>query len=591
MTRLGSRPAWVAFSLALAVRLAHLALVAPTPLFELHRTFAESDMFMFDSWSRQLADGDWLGADVAHPLYAWQLDLAPEASWREWYGNPRAFYKAPFYPYLLAALRRFFGDPMLPVALAQCLASALAAALLVRIGERLFSAPAGFAAGLLFAVYGPAVHFDAVLLRGPWIALVALLGTSGLMGLAEAPTPRKALQCGAVIGLALLINEGFSLVPVLVLGCLAFWLRSAHAWLRGAGALAAGVGVALLPLVARNLAVGAPPFQLAVTGSIVYAVFNAYGASPWAFEVHPQVLAPLMEQAGSGLLPMAVACLKTFPGVASVGAFYLERLAGLAAPFENPDNANFYHAALTDPLLDALPAYGVLLPLAVAGALLSRGRRRALLPLVPFSLALLAAIALTTTLSRYRVVLAVFLFPFAGLALAALVASLRDRDGRGLLRIAAILLTTALAAQAAEAWLDRAGRLGALRYRPAEFYLASEGWLRRGAPDRALAELWTLVRHNRDPGVQSFALLQAARLLATQGEAGRAAETLALAVRAGGRNAILQLGVGDVRRDLLHDPAGAALAYRDALALAPPPPLAAQLEERLHSVAHATAVQ
>ena len=66
MTSPGTRHAWIACGLALLVRLAHLALVAPTPFFDLHRSFPESDMFMFDAWSRQIADGDWLGADVAH---------------------------------------------------------------------------------------------------------------------------------------------------------------------------------------------------------------------------------------------------------------------------------------------------------------------------------------------------------------------------------------------------------------------------------------------------------------------------------------------------------------------------------------------
>lgn len=591
MKRTLSRHAWIVFALALCVRLVHLGHVAPTPFFEVHRSFAESDMHMFDAWSARLAAGDWLGREVPHPLYRWQLDLAPEARWRDWYGDPQAFYKAPLYPYLVAALRALFGDPMLPLALLQCLASALAAALLVSIGDRLFSPPAGFAAGLLFALYAPAVHFDVLMLRGPWITLLALVATSALMRLASQPSPRRALVCGAWVGVALLVNEGFSLVPVLVLACLPFWTPTRRQLGSGAAAFLGGLALALLPLVLRNLAVGAPPLQLAVTGSVVYAVFNAHGASPWAFEIHPQVLTPLMDEAGAGMLSMAAACVRTFPDLASLVAFYAERLLGLLAPFENPDNANFYYAAILDPLLGVLPAYGTLLPLAFVGLALCRGRLARLLPLAPFSLALLAAILLTTTLSRYRVVLAVFLFPFAGLALATATRAANLRDWRRLLRLAVGVAAVSGVAWLAERRLGSDGKLSGLRYRPAEFYLVSAGWTARGEPERATAEMWSLVRHNRDPRTQAWALLQAARLQGSSGRRERANETLGLAIQAGGRDAALLLGVGDVRRELLGDAPGAAAAYADALALRPGPALEAQLQRRLGGMAEPAPVQ
>lgn len=591
MRAAGASHAWLVLTVALVVRLVHLAQVAPTPFFELHRSFAESDMYMFDEWSRQIAEGDWLGRRIPHPLYRWQLDLAPEASWRAWYGPPQAFYKAPFFPYLLAVLRALFGDPMLPLALLQCLASAVVAALLVSVGDRLFGPPAGLAGGLLFAIYAPAVHFDAVLLRGPWIALVALAATSSLMRLASEASPRRAAAAGAWVAAALLVNEGFSLVPVLLLACLPFWLRPARRLAQGTAALLGGLAAGLLPLVLRNLAVGVQPLQLAVTGSIVYAVFNAHGASPWAFEIRPRILVPLMSQAGAGLLPMAAACLRSFPDLPSLAAFYAERLLGLLAPFENPDNANFYYAAIVDPWLGFLPAHGTLLPLGATGLALARRRPSRLLPMLPFGFALLAAILLTTTLSRYRVVLAVFWLPFAGLTLATAVRALAGRDWKRLLRLAAGLTLAAAGAWAAELRLTRDGNLAALRYRPAEFYLASEGWLRRGDPDRAVAEMWALVRRNRDPGVQSWALLQASLLLGEQGQREQASEALSLAIRAGGRNPMLLMRVGDVRRDALRDRAGAAAAYEAALALRPGQPLAAQLEERLRGVAEPASVQ
>ena len=67
--------------------------------------------------------------------------------------------------------------------------------------------------------------FDVVLLRGPWIVLVALLATSSFIDLAEAPTPRRSVACGLWTAGALLVNEGFALAPFLGLALLSLWIR------------------------------------------------------------------------------------------------------------------------------------------------------------------------------------------------------------------------------------------------------------------------------------------------------------------------------------------------------------------------------
>ncbi len=581
MTLSRLRHAPTVFALALLVRLVHLLHVAPTPLFELHRSFEESDMYMFDQWSRRIAEGDWMGRGIEHPLYRWQLALAPEEQWREWYGHPRAYYKAPFYPYLLAVLRRLFGDPMLPAALLQCLVSSLSAALLVRVGDRLFGAPAGLAGGLLFAVYAPAVHFDTVLLRGPWIVLIALLATLSLVDLAQSPTARRSFICGIWTACAILVNEGFVPTPLLCLALLPLWIRTPRALATVAGAYVCGLGLGLLPLVLRNLLVGAPPLGLAVTGSVVYAVFNAPGANPWAFDIRPQVLVPMMNEAGGSLLGMAVACLRGFPSLSSLFLFYLEKLSGLVIAFENPDNVNFYYAALLDPLLEVLPAYGLLFPLAIAGLAVVGRRAGSLAPALPCALALFASILLTTTLSRYRVTLAVFLFPPAGLALKAAFEAAARRDWRRLFGVVACVLLAATCASLVERRLERNARLASLRTRPQEFYLSTEAWVRGGRPDRAAAELLSLVRQNRDPRIQAWALVRAASLLAETGDGPRAEEALRLAARIGRLDAALLVAAGDARRTRLNDADGARGLYEEALRLAPPEEIQAQLQERL----------
>ena len=75
----------------------------------------------------------------------------------------------------------------------------------------------------LMALYAPAIHFDAVLLRGPFIVLVSLLGSLALVRLRERWRPRDAALAGLAVGLALTINEGFLTLPPLVLLAIACW--------------------------------------------------------------------------------------------------------------------------------------------------------------------------------------------------------------------------------------------------------------------------------------------------------------------------------------------------------------------------------
>jgi len=582
----GARRGLAIFTLAVCVRLVHLLLVMPTPVFRYHETFTESDMHMFDQWARRVAEGDVLGRASYQPLNAWQLSLAPESRWREWYGDPRAFYKAPLYPYAVGAIRFLFGEPMLPLALLQIMASGLSALLLARLTARMFGTPAGFAAALLFSVYAPAIHYDVIMLRGPLIVLSALFATDLLAQVRERGTPGSAARLGVATALALLLNEGFGPVPLLILAALAAWfgLSRRLAWL--GLAFLAGLALGLSPVVVRNAIVGAPPWQLAVTGSTVYAVFNSAGANPYAFDVRPQIVAPIIAEGGGQLAATALACVRSFASPLAVLLFYARKAAGLLIPFENPDNANLYYVALKDPLLAVLPGYGTLLPLASVGLVLARRRWRKLAVLLPFFIALLASILLTVALSRYRVVLAAFLFPLAGATLAAISGWLASRSWRAAgLALAACLALGAASFALQSAVLEAARDADVGFYRPSEFMLGADFYARRGLYDKAIGEALELARRNPDRWARSSALLLAAQLQVSKGDSSAARDSLELAALANPRDPALFMAVGDLERDLLQDGAAAARAYRRALELAPAQPLAEALRDRLARVA------
>src|SRR4029453_12791888 len=212
-------------ALGVLLRLVHLLAVAPTPILSYPQTFVDSDMYLFDKWAHLIADGDVLGRQVYHPLAAWQTQSAPSEKWKAWYGESPVFYKAPFYSYLVAALYRLGGDAMLLLALLQILAAAGSTVLLGRITGEIFGALAGLCAALIYAVFAPDIHFDVVMLRGPWIILVSLLATWLLMQLRARPSAGRAMGLGAVVGIAILVNEAFVIVPPLIALVVLGWFR------------------------------------------------------------------------------------------------------------------------------------------------------------------------------------------------------------------------------------------------------------------------------------------------------------------------------------------------------------------------------
>lgn len=502
----------VLIAFAVGLRLAHLVLVAPTPLVGFHREFVDSDMWFFDQWVQRIVAGDWLGRERFHPLAGWQLAAAPEAKWLEWYGSAPTFYKAPFYPYLLAALS-FLKAPAVSVFVLQAGAAGLSAWLLFRIARGMFGEVAGLFAAALFALYGPDIHFTTVMLRGPWIVLSTLLVTDRLLAFAGRPSGARAGLVGLSVAAAIVVNEAMTPLVLLVPFVLLSAGPARGRVLRNCVLFAAGALAGLLPVVIRNLMVGAPPFQIAVTGSVVLAVFNSASSDPLLFSARPENFAPVMGLAGASLFETLLVCARSFSTIADWAGFYALKTAGLVAPFENPDNVNFYYVALVNPWLGLLPAYGVLLPLALVGVVVAWPARRASWwCFLPSPLTLLAAMLLTLPLSRYRAVWAIHLMPFAGLALSRAFAWARGRSFArlgGLAAFVAFVAVVQFVVQREVFWGAR--RAQGLVYRPAEFVLAARMEASAGRFGDAAREMDRLALVHPEAGVRLQALTLAAQ--------------------------------------------------------------------------------
>jgi tetratricopeptide (TPR) repeat protein len=128
-------------------------------LFEIDGTAFASvligDGQQYDAWARRIAAGEWIGHGV--------------------------FYQAPLYPYLLGVVFAVGGHSLLAVRVLQAVLGASSCALLAVAGRRLVGDRAGLIAGMMLAVYPPAIFFDGLIQKSSLdlflvVLLLALLG-------------------------------------------------------------------------------------------------------------------------------------------------------------------------------------------------------------------------------------------------------------------------------------------------------------------------------------------------------------------------------------------------------------------------------
>ena len=403
------------FVVALAIRLIYLAEVWELPFFE----FPLVDARSYDEWGKAIAAGNWLG--------------------------DRTFYQGPAYPYFLGLVYTVFGHDLVALHVLQMVMGAVSCALVSLATHRMFGRRAALAAGLLLACYAPALFFDGLIQK----TNLGLLLTSALLvaltGFFARPRARSALVCGLVTGLLALTRENALIFAVVIpLWFVLIPRNRPFATRASAGAMfALGVALVLLPVGARNLAVGG---VFTVTTSQLGPNFYI-GNNPNATGLYAPLLpgrhTPDFEatdakrraewESERELTPAEVSRYWLGESLAWIGEAPGDWLSLLAYKalltwndFEVPDTEDVYvNADFSWMLASLLPflCFGVLLPLAAAGIFIawrerSGGRDGAAGLLVLLALAFSAAVAVFYVWARYRFPLVPLLVPFAGLALA-----------------------------------------------------------------------------------------------------------------------------------------------------------------------------
>jgi hypothetical protein len=439
--------------LGLALRVAHLHQVVHSPQLIQHQ-WAESDMHNFHRWANAIAGGDWLSAHVRHPHGMYQqiitaqaleagrtgaaLPESGRALWEQWY-DPKRFYQAPLYPYMVGAIYRLFGPQPLAVFILQGLLGLLSIVLVHALTRHYFGELAALIAAVLTLGYGPFLFYEATLLRVTILEFTTLLLVWTAMRAQQRGSYADFLWMGLVLGLSVLVRSSVVLYMVLFL---LLWIATDRARFPGIKQLAStGIGAAVVfaPALARNVAVGLPPFQMTSANSIVFVNANTGDFLPGSGLSMSEHAGRVMLDSGGTFLSTVYHALMTHGCVAD----YLWQLAGKFYYFwhwfEIPNNINIYYYQHLSPLLHYTLPFYLIGPLAALGLVMALARFRRTANLYAGVAYGIATILIVQNFSRYRTPFVALLIPFAAFVLYRFVVAMSERNWRhGALMLAGV---------------------------------------------------------------------------------------------------------------------------------------------------------
>ncbi len=467
------------FLLALLLRLAFVWQIRDLPT----QRWLVMDAQRYDELARGIAAGGWMPSE--------------------------AFYQAPLYPYFLALVYAVFGGgggsegSLLAVRLLQAVLGAVTVVLLAVLARRLFgSVTAGRAAGVLAALYGPAIFYVPLLLKST-LTLLALTGAVLLLSphpLAPSPAPpaplpgrggnrKRILWAGFLFGVSALLQENL----ILLVPCAALWLLLPGAEeprrrrLAAAGVLVLGAVLGVAPATLLNLLAGGEVVVTSSQGGMNFYIGNAAGASGTYRGLSSGSQSPESQREDARRLAAAIATRERgrpvaagelTPGEVSAlfwresfrqvradpaawGRLLLRKTRLFWNAHEIPDAEGYdIYRRAGGPLALLWIGFGIVAPLGLTGLALTwwdgawwDGRRRGALLLTLLLLGVCGSVVLFFVFGRYRLPAVVLLIPPAGHALAVLIelieaARRRECGRREWRRLAGAAAVAALAAVA-----------------------------------------------------------------------------------------------------------------------------------------------
>lgn len=191
------------------------------------------------------------------------------------------FFQAPLYPYFLSILYRAFSpDPWVP-RIAQAILAGIGCSLVSMSATRIFGRIAGWAAGLLAALYAPALFYDMLIHKaGITLFLGALIGFAITRFITAERTVLAALCIGSAVAIAALAIEHY----LIVLPVVGVWMmmRTEVSWgqrFRWIGGLLVGMMLVQGPVVVRNYFIAGEPVAASTSMGLNFWIGNGTGAT------------------------------------------------------------------------------------------------------------------------------------------------------------------------------------------------------------------------------------------------------------------------------------------------------------------------
>ena len=396
---IANHPRWalgIVFALALSLRLAHAFQMSASPLFSMPAV----DAAIYSEQAASLAAGNWLGRGQG------------------------PYWQPPLYPYFLGVIKLVSPESFYYVSrFAQALIGSLLCVLLYPVGQRLFGSGVGFIGGLIAAVYGPLIYFDARLLPAGLATFFTLVGLLLLMRAVERPTRFTFMAAGFAMGLASLTAAILaSLIPGVAIW-LFYWLR------KKAAPFLLGAVLAIAPVTLRNYTIGGDIVPISYNGGVNFYLGNNANAEQtlalrpgWEWE--ELVALPLREGITRPSAKSRFFYMQALAYMQNAPLDYLGLLAKKTAQFwwgnEMERNQEIYYWRKYSSVLAgtlwkwgvAFP-FGLVSPLALLGLIVYIRRRGIALPVL-FVLGYSFAVISFFVAARYRLPIVPLLILFAG---------------------------------------------------------------------------------------------------------------------------------------------------------------------------------
>lgn len=359
---------------ALALRVEYLSEIRRLPWFDTPLL----DASFHDYWARGIVNGNW----------------TPPAEYPDPQIRALPYYKAPGYPWFLAAVYAVLGGDYLAPRLVQMGLGMVNILLLYLLGRRWLGQAVGLVAATLMAVYWMAIYFEGELHEATLLIFLTLLLLFSLDACVRRLSWGRCVVLGAILGFTALVRPNALLcAPAVALALVWTEFRTpCRRWIIPLACIAIGLAAAIAPVAIRNARVSGEfipitsfgGFNLYLgnndeatgTSSVVPGLNRITGGATWAPFHYPEINKAVDLRIGRRMSPTEASRYWTGQAFDFVrrqpwrwAKLTFKKAVLVVSPAEIGDQTDLHTARRNSGVLGGLPGdFGVLLAVALVGA-------------------------------------------------------------------------------------------------------------------------------------------------------------------------------------------------------------------------------